>query len=682
MKIRINALTPGLDYAVSELRLLLGQYTSALFTDGDADFQITLAENKAMQPHWYALSGDGKTLSVTGGSFSSVLCGAYEALADAGVLFEATGHTVPKKFDLNAFMAANKEVHPKVRLRGVRQHINFPMDISSYPLKDAQEYIRALARMRFNAITFHSYPGQWHPVDPASPDDHPGHFFYGQTHPLPGSDPLTAGRIDNRKVYCIPEAEAIYDNEKARGEYAKYWLNEVMKTAKEAGLTITLSVEPAFEDGEKLGRMLRNVIEMYPLIDVLEIISYESGESTFLSDLTPETAPAVFRELLGSDALNADGTLDGLTGEIPHQLPGAAVSLRRMMTALNTRDQWLSGLEKKPELRVGMYITCKDTLKIILPVMRRLLPDDVTRSILPAHGAMVVANNIEELNLTEKDWQNTMLYSWAEFDGNMYLQQMSTDGLEKLTAMPEAESIYGLCINHWRTSENAMAINFAAETTNQPAKAADFYRNFADRVGISDADAFAAACDRLAKLDSYTRWNLMNFGFCFVGCWYKPGEVTPPRPYKDECMQHALAEYRALAEAFEALLDSASTGRGISYLRLMANRCRTSVSHVLSLLTLKGVHKYYDYANPSAPTEEQLAGIRQVISESLAHAQDYINLYGALMPDRGCQGNLISYVETTPVFIRIVASHFFGSGAADQTLSFDAPSSPDTEVDA
>ena len=680
MKIRIDAQTPGLDYAVSELKRFLGQYTTACFSDAEGTL-ITLRADDSLQPHWYAVRGDGKMLSVAGGSLSAVLCGIYDALAEAGVLFEATGYCVPKKFDLAAFLAVNREVHPKVHLRGIRQHINFPMDISSYPLKDAQEYIRAVARMRFNAITFHSYPGQWHPVDPTDPNDCTGHFFYGQHHPLPANDPLTASRIDNRRTYCIPEVEAVYDDPKARGEYAVYWLNEVMKTAKEVGLTITLSVEPAFEEGEKLGAMLRNVINMYPLIDVLELLSYESGGDLTIPALTADNAAKIFSDMFGPEILTADGKVEGLAGEIPHQLPGAAVSLKRILSVLAIRDQWLSGLDRVPELRAGMYITCKDTLSVMLPIMRKLLPEDVTRSLLPAHGAMVVADNIESLNLTEADWQNTMLYSWAEFDGNMYLQQMSTDGLEKLTALPDAESIYGLCINHWRTSENAMAIDFAAETALTPMKAGDFYRQYADKIGIADAEGFAAVCGRLAQMDSYARWNLMNFGFCFVGCWYRVGEVTPPRDYKMEHMQHALAEYTALTEAFSALLDSAETERAIAYLRLMSNRCQTSVYHVLSLMTLKGIHEHYDYAHPSAPSEEQLSSIRRIINESLGYAQAYIDRYGELTPDRGCQGNIISYVETTPVFVRAVASNFTGEAAQASVQSFDAPPSPDTAVD-
>lgn len=53
-------------------------------------------------------------------------------------------------------------VVPAVTERGICQHINSAVDVSSYPLAEAREYVRNLARLRFNHITFHSYPGQWY----------------------------------------------------------------------------------------------------------------------------------------------------------------------------------------------------------------------------------------------------------------------------------------------------------------------------------------------------------------------------------------------------------------------------------------------------------------------------------------------------------------------------------------
>ena len=149
------------------------------------------------------------------------------------------------------------------------------MDISSYSLKEAKEYIRNLARMRMNAITFHSYNGQWHPYRKDGQRVPAGHFFYGQRHGLP-SRPETAAAIQNRRAFCIPEAEAVLDEPDKREQFAVYWLNEVMNTAKEVGMKVTLSMEcqestPLEAEKEVVTEALR----LYPQIDVIELITPE-----------------------------------------------------------------------------------------------------------------------------------------------------------------------------------------------------------------------------------------------------------------------------------------------------------------------------------------------------------------------------------------------------------------------
>ena len=62
-----------------------------------------------------------------------------------------------------------------------------------------------------------------------------------------------------------------------RAEYAKYWLDQLMKTAKEAGMTVTLSVEILSDDADAEGRMLRALCRTYPRIDTLELITEDIG---------------------------------------------------------------------------------------------------------------------------------------------------------------------------------------------------------------------------------------------------------------------------------------------------------------------------------------------------------------------------------------------------------------------
>ncbi len=675
-----------LDYAAQEIRHFLNEYTTVSFTENknESGALIELCIDTSMKPHCYSVKGDGTVLKISGGNASSVLCGVYEALEGAGLLFDADGalfpiHSGNKKFETETFLRVNKKISPKCRLRGVRQHINFPMDISSYSLKEAKEYIRSIARMRFNAITFHSYGGQWHSTVPGDPAKQAGHFFYGQYHQVP-EDPVTAARIHNRKTYCIPEAEAIYGDDSARAEYARYWLNEVMKTAKEAYMTITLSVELPFDDEERLTAMLYEVCLDYPLIDTLELISFESGGGARIADLTRENVVEIMAGMFGSEILNEDGSLPGLGSELPKQLGGAAVSLKRMLTAISVKEKWLDGLKKVPALRTGLYITCQDTLKILWPIMRRLVPADISRSLLPAHGSLAVANMIEAIGTSESDWQNTMYYSWAEFDGNMYIQQLSTNGIEKLLSLTDAESIFGFCINHWRTAENRITIAYAAEAAVRPVTAAGFYHSYAVRLGITQTDRFAAVCDRLAALDAYCRDNLFNIGFCYVNCWFHKGDIVRPRGYSKGAQEYAISEYEGIAGTIEhEILPFAVTKEAIALLRLFINRCKTSALHIRSMLVLHDIYNYYDYDHPSALTDDQEKAIRGIISRSQRYAWDYIHLYGELLPDRGCEGLIVSYCVTVPVFIDAVAGNFISSIQVEQTEHFDAPPAPDAE---
>ena len=685
MKISIIQSAPGTAYAAAELERFLKEYTPAgiVFDGEDADRRVVLATDAGLPAHHYAVRGDGNTLTVRGGSASAVLCGVCDALSEAGLLFEASCYSAPRGFDIDALFRVDKDVRPEFRLRGIRQHINFPMDISSYPLKEAKEYIRSLARMRFNAITFHTYPGQWHATRPDDPDDHAGHFFYGQVHPVPKGDPLTAARIGNRNTFCIPESEAIFTDEAKRGEYAVYWLNEVMKTAKEAGMTVTLSVEIRSDDAAAESRMLQVILENYPLIDTLELITEENAADRGLDGITEENVTPFIAGLFGESILDENGSVPGLAACDPARAAANAACLKRTLRALETREEWMKGLSRRPALRAGIYCTDRDVLRVLRPILRRFLPEGVTVSLLPAHGALAAADNIAETGTAPEDWQDTMFYSWAEFDGNMYLQQLSTDGIEKLSALPPTGSSYGVCINHWRTAENRLTITYAAEALISAMPAEAFYRRYAEKLGISDAEVFAAFCWDLAELDTWNRDHLFNIGFCAVGCWlawHRNGDYMTPRGYGEADYRHAVEAYAALADRARALLPSAGTKEGIAFLRLLANRCETSLLHVRSMQTLEELNGVFDFDHPASLSEEQAGQIDAILQRSRDDAVHYLHLYGEILPDRGGEGQLVSYYETTLVYIDAIIASFAGTGCDAQPEHYDDPPMPDAEA--
>ena len=681
MKISILQIGDDLGYAARELGKFLSEYTNAeIITEDGGDKVVSISKNMSMPAHHYSVHGNGNRLDVTGGNASSVLCGVYEALTRAGIFFEATGYSSIEGFDLDVFFSVNCDVKPKFRNRGVRQHINFPMDISSYSLKEAKEYIRSVARMRFNTITFHSYSGQWHEIRPDDPSSLAGHYFYGRVHPIPKNYPAVANVIGNHKYYCIPEVEEIFENEAAKGEYSKHWLNEVMKTAKEAYLTITLSLEVVFDDDESVAKMLRAVCETYPLIDTLELISEECGGFRGVEGVGFDNIKEHMVNNFGQSVLDENGNLPGLPDHLPAQLPSTAISVRRLLHALEIKDMWLDGLAKKPELRAGIYATCADTLRVLRPILRNRLPEGVTMSLLPAHGAAVVSERLADTGTLASDWQNTMFYTWSEFDGCMYMHQLCTDGIDRLVEMAEGESAYGFCVNHWKTVDNNLSLSYTAETAIGLVSPRDYYEFYAKKLGIEAVDKFVELSDRMGKLSVFIRNRLINLGFCFIGAWVPANQkVIRPHGYPYDAQVYARDEYASICEGLREILPTAKTARGVAHLRLMINRTYTSFVHLRAMITLDEIKKLYNYDDPQPISGETYAKIFSLISDARADVEEYIKVYGQLLPDRGGEGQVISYYQIVLRFVDAIESHFHGK-EFETTDGYDAPPLPDAEA--
>jgi len=225
-----------------------------------------------------------------------------------------------------------------VTLRGIRQHINFPMDISSYPLAEAKEYIRNLARLRMNLVIFHSYKGQCYECPPLRIQA--GDCFYGQKHQLPAT-PLFQDHVRNRSIFCIPELEAIYERKAERSQATVDWLREVMRQAKTCGLTIQFLFEPPGDKIEDGVAACQAILASYPHINNLELFTPENYG-------TPQQTLA--RSLAIADSLKT------VTGA------------------------------KCPRLIVGVYET-GSALQEVLNYLRQHSPPDIPWSFLPAHGA-------------------------------------------------------------------------------------------------------------------------------------------------------------------------------------------------------------------------------------------------------------------------------------------------------
>lgn len=658
MKICIVSKGQGelLRYAKQELTHFLEQYSNHQVGEyPDADREIVLECGSALEEGTlYRLTGgcrEGKpVLTIAGGTENGVLAGVYDALERMGLCFQMNGPVCEGLLDVSACDGVTFESEPFCRHRGIRQHINFPMDISSYHLEDAGEYIRNLARMGLNSITFHSYTGQWHGYETEKRTVYAGNYFHGQRHLVPDYPPI-AERVDNRLFYCIPEIERQLTDPKLRHEFSIQWLNGLMKVCKQVGMTVTLSIElPGDEPVENLVKIVRGVLRDYPLIDMIEWISPEGGgdgENFPLEELENRV-----RDYFG-DRPFVDGKLPYVPDTMPKALPGAMDSLKRAVDLYRRKDEILAGMAPK-RIAIGLYVMSKETLRVLKNIMVSVLPEEVLLTFLPAHGSVAVAKNIEFMRFTEAELQRTMIYSWIEFDGNMYLQQNGNRGIELLLKQTAettgGKSVYGMCFNHWRTEENELVVGYLAKASVRFETSEAYYRDCARAMGIPKRELFAEAMLALEDIDCFARDRLFNIGFSYVGCWLT-GKLSWISDWAVADLHEAVARYEAVGEKLACCLEDTESIHGVARLRFLMNRIGCSVIHVKEILELKAIRGIVEGCEPENLTPEQKEQVARRCEQAMAYCRDYENLHLRQMADRGCQGTVVSYDATMPLYI-------------------------------
>lgn len=605
------------------------------------DITFILQPEEEMDEYSYGYDfSDDNTIIMKGPRENEVLLAMYLVLEKAGIVFD-TKTRYPEKLDFTKIQGKSETIKPFVRLRGIRQHINFPMDISSYHIEEAQEYIRSLARMGMNAITFHSYEGMWH--------NNPGHFFYGRIHQLPDYD-CVRDTVNNDNYYMIPECEALYGQEELVGKFAVKWLNKLMDTASECGLHITLSVEPA-EDWN----VTREALEFYPLIDMLELISPECGGESKVKYTSTEDIKKYAVELFGEKVLNSDGTLPGLKEDKEEhavEICGTLDSLKRAMNQLK--------FIKTVPVRVGLYVLDRETLYVVKRVMDKLLPPDMIRTFLPAHGAEAVTIVTKSMEMEPSDFQKTVLHSWVEFDGNMYISQNAANAIGRnvawLKEFTGADSIHAMYFNHWRTEENRLAFAYAAAVTREYVNVSAWYESYASRFGIN-GKMFASAMYKAGELDVFCRDYLFNIGFCFLPCWTNHFGINWIRGWTKENTGKARAGMKEVISELKEALESSDgiSNDGIELIRFLINRYETSLIHL----------DVIDSMNLIRDSEEP-CHVRKALAEALKYIEDYMVKLCEMMPDRGCQGQLVSYGYSMPGYVAHLKKCYLGEAEAQE----------------
>ena len=148
-----------------------------------------------------------------------------------------------------------------------------------------------------------------------------------------------------------------------------------------------------------------------------------------------------------------------------------------------------------PELKLGIYSAINIYTKAVHRLARMYAPD-IQLSLLSGHHSRRVAENTPQMLANAKEWDNTRIYSWIEFDGMMYLQQNGIEGVQQIIGSAQKNSTNGkvnaLLFNHWRTAENHITARYAALASLYGAISPDiFYKEYALSLGVAQPETFA-----------------------------------------------------------------------------------------------------------------------------------------------------------------------------------------------
>ncbi len=652
---------PTLVHARDELSSLL----RTQFDHQPFPCSFALAVNHELPPFAWSIVSRQQHVRIEGHDERCVLHGIYTVLERAGCVFDVDDHHWRADSSVDHWRDWSVLIQPAVNWRGIRQHLNFPMDISSYPLPEALEYIRNLARLRFNHITFHSYPDQWHEVSLADGTTrYAGHYFYGQRHDLPDHPLRTV--IRNQHTFCIPAHERDIDDEAKNSQNAVEWLRAVMTEARRVGLRIQFSCELRERDLAESLATVESILRAYPQIDVLELITQESGEwghaapaETLRSIAAEHFSGSPDDEAIAAQLVEGQKDLDRLMLEIAHAI--------HVITTLQASGRVL------PQLAIGVYCTVRSDHAVIMHLLRRYAPPDVSFALLLDHGNRAVARNLQDLSFSRADWQRSMIYSWIEFDGTIYLLQNALEGIHQLLRLASeanaGEAVNALSFNHWRTAENRTPLRYAAQAMVEgllPPEA--IYMEYARDLYIADAPAYAAAMQIIDDADTEARDQLPNVGFCFVGCWGSEG-LGYYGVFRAERLRQVRSRYQHAHDLLTTCAEATTSGTGASYLNLLLNRTQCTVTYLSALETAVQLQALCADRTPSQLSDDDRHAVMAICDAALAQMDDYMALHARMLPDRGCEGTLISFYHTPPAVLKRIRAEHAGVGEAAQAVS-------------
>lgn len=636
-------------------------------------YKFQLRVDKDIKDGSFGYTVNGKRVELYAGDEIGVTHALYTLLEDLGYTFDFTGVTAPVAPGTLSQLTT-KRVTPRVRWRGIRQHVNFPMDISSYPIEEAKSYLEALLRMRFNKITFHSYPQQWYETEIDGKTAHAGHFFYGDTHYMFDNDMLKKSVPANDSIFCIPAAEPIFHDEAARSRFAVDWMQQLINYAADLGFYVQFSFEPRVVSVEQAIRTAEDICRTYPRINTLELITEETGGwgPHCTAEEVHRTLDSYFTKEIASDTA------------VCAPIRPEQSDLNALYTQIGIISQAIARMQERkdfgPQLKLGIYCAVEPYMHGAYRLARLALPETPV-CIMPSHGSGSTATAFSQLVTSPDDMRNTELYSWIEFDGLMYLQQNSIAGnsrvMEHIDAILPGEQYSSLLYNHWRTAENRTSARYAMESTLSGRLSPDsFYTDYARRLSIQDSKLFGRVQTALQQANDNARNHLGNIGFCWVGAWRDGGSFA----YMDTTRVRETRDlYMKAGEHLTQLISGMEKeAPAYDYLAFTGNRILCSVMYLDAFLEAAPIRTIKAGANGIIPDADK-ARAQEICDRALLHFEQYMDTHARMMPDRGCEGTLVSVWNAPIRGLKVYRSRMAGVPLETRphtTTPVDAPPLP------
>lgn len=649
-----------LELAVSDLK----KYVSDA-GNREKVFEFEVTDSLPEGEFGFSCDGKGKVIFRAGDAMG-VTHAVYTYLEKMGYLFDLTGTSVPEHWAKAMTEPFDTLIKPDIRWRGIRQHVNFPMDISSYTLEDAKEYIDRLVRMRFNKLTIHSYPGQWYETYFGDSLSLAGNYFYGNKHVMYDNAFLQEKIKDNDSLFCIPEAERLKDNPQANSKFALSWMKALIDHAKSRGLYVQFSFEPRVTTVEQTVATVNDLLKTYPDIDALELITEETGGwgAGCTRKETEATLNRFFEKPVATDS--------AVTAPIQDKQSDLNTLYMQIGIISKAIKQLNQGGAGHPEFKLGIYSSITPYTKGAYRLARLALPETKI-CLMSSHGSEGTAQALPSVVVSPQDRKMTEIYSWIEFDGLMYLYQNSIGGNEKMMKWLSESSDCGVSsvlFNHWRTAESRTSARFVAEATLDGGLSAErFYRNYADRLSIADKDRLMEAMQLVNRADVFATTNLGNIGFCWMGAWGNGGSYTWMS--KDN-IDHARKMYLDAGNLLKEILEKTEKGtEAYHYLAFVCNRVLCSVLYLDAFREAVNIQRF----NGQDQTEDSQAQIREICDKALLIFDQYMAKHAEMLEDRGCEGTLVSVWNSPIRGLKIYRSRL-GGVPMDGPSSLDAVDAP------